>query len=79
MRRLSKRHVEQLMTRYDSDPVGAVESALQHLYDLPATPFAELVAHAPLTDERRRSLLRHDLDALDALATELNENRALGS
>ena len=77
MRRLAKRDVEALLASYDEDPTGALATALGVLLGRPGRPFEELVAEAPLAPARRAALLAHDLGALDALAAELNETRAL--
>ena len=73
MTRLRKRDVEALLRDYDADPVGALERALRIVCDRPGASFAELVADLPAGDR----LLAGDVDALDALAAELNERRAL--
>jgi hypothetical protein len=82
-RRLSKRAVEGLLATYDDDPIAALEVALRHLCDRPAASFDQLVDELAqqrrMSEPRRRSLRERDVAALDALAAELNETRALPS
>ena len=75
--RLRKADVEALLDDYDSDPVAALTVALRRVLDHPQAEFADLVADAPIDDERRAELLRHNTDALDGLLRELNELRTL--
>ena len=76
---LGKRHVERLLATYDDDPTGALAEALGHVLGRPDGTFDELVAAAPLADDRRAALLVRDVAAMDELARELNETRTLGS
>ena len=66
-----------MLDDYDSDPVAALTVALRRVLDRPQADFANLVAGAPIDDDRRAPLLRHDADALDGLLRELNELRTL--
>lgn len=77
MRRLRKSDVEELLDRYDADPIGALTLALSRLLDQPSQGFDALVDHAPLIAADRTLLHRRDVAALDALATRLNEQRSL--
>ncbi|MFN8020028.1 MAG: hypothetical protein U0Q03_00750 [Acidimicrobiales bacterium] len=79
MSTLRKRDVEALMGTYDSDPVGALATAMQRALDLPGEVFPALVRAAGFPAERQRRLLDHDVRALDELARELNETRTLGA
>ena len=76
---LGKRHVEHMLETYDDDPAAALAEALGHVLDRPGGTFDELVAAAPLADERRAALLLRDVAAMDDLARELNETRTLRS
>lgn len=76
---LGKRHVERLLAAYDDDPAAALAEALGHVLGRPGVTFDELVAGAPLTDDRRSALLLRDVAAMDDLARELNETRTLRS
>lgn len=76
---LGKRQVERLLATYDDDPAGALAEALGHVLGRPGGTFDELVAVAPLTDERRAALLVRDVAAMDDLARELNETRTVTS
>jgi hypothetical protein len=76
-RTLRKRDVEALLADYDGDPVGALTVALRRLLDRPDASFDELVAGAGFDVERCHALVLRDVDALDALAAELNERRRL--
>ncbi|MCU1358712.1 MAG: hypothetical protein JWN99_1, partial [Ilumatobacteraceae bacterium] len=82
-RRLSKRDVELMLTTYDVDPVAALERALRRLTDRPDFGFDELLdllaTDGSLSPDRHRGLTARDVDALDALASELNETRRLPS
>jgi hypothetical protein len=82
-RRLSKRDVEALLAAYDGNPIGAIETALRQLLHAPTKTFDQLLEC--LLDEGRieldrwRVLAGRDVDALDALVSELNETRTLPS
>lgn len=78
MARLTKRDVERLLNRYDSDPIGALTEALQRVLEAPESTFDELVVSPPFDATRRAALLARDTTALDDLAAELNESRSLG-
>lgn len=82
-RRLHKRDVEALLATYDDDPVAALAKALSTLTDRRGATFDELIElladSGRLTVERRRALGERHVDALDALAAELNETRVLPS
>lgn len=75
--RLTKRDVEALLRDYDDDPVAALTVALRKTLELEHTGWVELVAAAPMSNERRVALLRKDAEALDDLAAQLNEERLL--
>ncbi len=81
--RLSKRDVEALLSSYDHDPVAALEIALRRLCDRPDAAFDELLQHLStqglLSPARLQALMRREVDALDSLASELNETRTLPS
>jgi hypothetical protein len=74
---LRKRDVEALWHRYDTDPVGALTDALRRLLDTDEADWTVLVKMAGFTCSRRILLQAHDQRALDELARELNELRAL--
>ena len=82
-RRLRKRDVEHLLASYDDDPVVALAHALRTLLDCPAADFDELVGRlrddGNVSPTRARALLDRNLVALDELARDLNETRALPS
>lgn len=75
--RLNKFDAERLMERYDADPVGALTQALQVVLDRPHDDWTTLVKAAGFTCARRILLQAADPSALDDLAAELNELRAL--
>ena len=79
MNRLGKRDVEALMTDIETEPVGAMTTALQHVLDRPDLVFDQLVELAPIEPSLQRRLHDRDEEALDELARELNETRTLGS
>ena len=74
---LRKRDVEELMARYDHDPVVALTAALRIALDQPNADWSQLLLAAGFSDRRRRSLEQLDPDALDELLTELNELRTV--
>jgi len=76
---LGKRHVEALLATYDDDPVAALTVALRQWRDEPTASFDDLVRGLGLSAPRTASLLARDVDALDALARELNEERTIRS
>ena len=78
MTRLKKAHVEALLRDYDSDPIGALTTALRVALDQPGGDWPTLLAAAPLPSTRRNRLRAGDQAALDELAAELNEARAFG-
>jgi AmiR/NasT family two-component response regulator len=75
--RLTKRAVERLLADYDTDPVGALTTALRAVLVCDAS-WPDLVVLATDDADRRTRLLALDVDALDGLARELNELRGLG-
>ena len=77
MARLRKPDVEALFERYDTDPIGALTSALRRVLDRPDGAWQELLTAAPIDTERRALLARGDTATLDELARELNEQRTL--
>ena len=81
-RRLTKRDVETLLEHYDADPVGALSVALhRHLPGPHRGPaersWEDLVAATGFDADRAAALVARDQAALDGLAGELNELRAL--
>lgn len=77
MNRLNKFDAERLMDGYDADPVAALTAALRVLLDRPHDDWTQLVKAAGFTCARRILLQGADPVALDELAAELNELRAL--
>ncbi|MEY4339395.1 MAG: hypothetical protein RLZ14_1245 [Actinomycetota bacterium] len=77
MSTLRKRDVEEMMARYDHDPVGALSAALRVVLQQPHADWSELLSAAGFTDRRRRSLDALEPQALDELLAELNELRGL--
>ena len=77
MNRLNKFDAERLMDAYDADPVAALTAALRALLDRPHDDWTQLVKAAGFTCARRILLQGADPVALDELAAELNELRAL--
>ncbi len=77
--RLGKRHVEALLAGYDTDPVEALTQALRHVLQAPDAEWAQLVVLCGFLPGRTAALAAHDVRALDELAAELNEMRAIGS
>jgi hypothetical protein len=75
--RLTKRAVERLLAEYDTDPIGALTTALRVVLVSDAS-WPGLVELATDDAGRRARLLAGDVDALDELARELNELRGLG-
>jgi hypothetical protein len=69
--RLRKRDVELLLARYDTDPVAALEHALQIALDRPGADFDELIVTLPEV----AALAARDVEAMDRLAAHLNETR----
>ena len=76
-RRLTKRDVERLLAGYDADPVGALTDALRVVTGAGDAEWDELVELATDDARRRAALAARDVAALDSLAAELNELRAL--
>jgi hypothetical protein len=74
---LRKREVEEMMARYDHDPVVALTAALRIALDQPNADWSQLLLAAGFSDRRRWSLEQLDSDALDELLTELNELRTV--
>ena len=77
MTRLDKRDVERLLDSYDRDPVAALSVALEKVLDLAGAAWPQLVYAAGLDPARTERLLAAQPNALDELATELNEQREL--
>jgi hypothetical protein len=73
--RLRKRDVERLLSAYDEHPLASLSEALRIVLDQPRADWSELLAAAPLEEDRRQRLLAQDPEALDDLAAELNELR----
>ncbi len=76
---LKKADVEALLSDYDHDPVAALRRALALVLDLPDASWPQLLKAAPFTCARRIRLQVADQAALDELAAELNELRALAA
>ncbi|MCU1345350.1 MAG: hypothetical protein JWL70_1616 [Acidimicrobiia bacterium] len=77
MSRLRKREVERLLATYDQDPIASLTEALRVVLERPDANWSELLATAPLTDQRWQRLIAGEQAALDELAAELNERRQL--
>ena len=75
--RLNKVHVERLLNEYDTDPIGALTTALRRVLHMPDATWAELLAAAPIDVNRRQLLVSADEASLDQLAAKLNERRRL--
>ncbi|HAP78033.1 MAG TPA: hypothetical protein DCR14_18365 [Acidimicrobiaceae bacterium] len=75
--RLNKFEAEQLMNRYDTEPVAALTEALRVVLDRPHDDWPALVNAAGFRCDRRILLHAADPSALDDLAAELNELRSL--
>jgi hypothetical protein len=65
-----------LLTDYDTDPIGALTTALRIVMQMPDATWAALLTAAPIDARRRQLLLSADQARLDQLATELNERRS---
>jgi hypothetical protein len=76
--RLTKRDAEELLDLLDRDPVGVLTRMLRKVFDEPDSRWEALIARADFPADRAAKLLAHDRDALDELASELNELRGLG-
>jgi hypothetical protein len=82
-RRLGKRHVEELLGRYDDDPETALVTALRVVLGRPTTgdpdpgELDRLVALAGVDATRADAIAERRPEALDQLAAELNELRTL--
>ena len=76
MARLNKRHVEQLMSTYDTDPKAALLGALQIVLGDPTLNWPDAVNSLP-TSFPRHDIERCDTTALDELLTHLVECRDL--
>jgi hypothetical protein len=85
-RRLGKRHVEELLERYDADPVGALTIAMRVVMGVNDDSSGDagsdseldgLVQRAGFDPVRARAIAQRRPEALDALAAELNELRTL--
>ena len=77
MTRLKKAHVEALLRDYDTDPIGALTTALRVVLDQPGGEWKSLLSTAKLSEPRRERLQAGEQGALDELAGELNEARGL--
>lgn len=77
MTALRKRDVEEMMARYEHDPLAALTAALRTVLDQPNAEWPVLLMAAGFTDRRRRLLEQLEPTALDELLTELNELRGL--
>lgn len=77
MTRLTKFDAERLLADYDHDPLAALTAALRVALDRPGDEWTALVKAAGFTCARRIRLQAADPAALDELAAELNELRAL--
>jgi hypothetical protein len=74
---LKKRDVERLMADYDTNPVGALTTALQVTLDEPELEWTALVKAAGFSCARRIRLQAQETAALDELLVQLNEARAV--
>jgi hypothetical protein len=77
MTELSKRDVEHLMAEYDTDPVGALTTALRVTLDHPDLEWTALVKAAGFSCARRIRLQAQETAALDELLVQLNEARVV--
>lgn len=75
MARLRKAEAEALLADYDDDPVAALTAALRAALDEPGAGWEALVRRLP--PSWHTPLLGRSPEALDALAAELNETRAI--
>jgi len=66
-----------LLADLDHDPVAALTIALRQVLDQDDLSWPELVQASGFSDTRSAALLLGEQGALDALAGELNELRAL--
>ena len=66
-----------MLAHYDTDPVSALTAALRLVLEMPSANWPELIGAAGFSDSRAASLIVADEIALDTLASELNELRAL--
>ena len=69
--------MEALLGSYDDDPIAALTAALRIVLDRADDSWPELIRAGDFTETRAAALLVGDQGALDALAGELNELRAL--
>ncbi len=77
MTALRKSDVERMMADYDRDPVEALTTALRIALDRPDAGWTDLVSAAGYGCARRIRLQAQETAALDELAAELNELRAV--
>ena len=75
--RRRKVDVEQLLAGYDIGPVAARTTALRVVLDQPSGDWTALLKAAGFSCARRIRLQGNDPAALDELAAELNELRAV--
>lgn len=74
-RPLKKHEVEAMMSRYDTDPIGALTTALRVATGHHRATWEHLVSLLPTTVQRQ--LLEADAPTLDLLAAEMNETRTV--
>lgn len=74
-RTLKKSEVEALMSAYDSDPVGALTSALRVVTGHDHATWEHIVSLLP--ERQRLQLIEAETSAMDLLAAELNETRTV--
>jgi len=74
-RPLKKNQVEKLMSAYDTDPIGALTSALRVVTGHHRAPWEHLASLLPM--QVRKKLLDGETSALDLLTAELNETRTV--
>ncbi|MFA5774172.1 MAG: SET domain-containing protein-lysine N-methyltransferase [Ilumatobacteraceae bacterium] len=74
-RRLSKRDVERLLAAIDDSPFEAVLGALRIVIGFPDATWKTSINLYCKFDGRELGLLNYETDAIDRLATELNETR----
>ena len=75
---LTKHDVEMLLATYDTQPEGALSTALRKCLGMPTASWETLVENAVSHPDELHDLLFRNSDALDALAKTLNETRGAG-
>ena len=67
-----------LLATYDTQPEGALRTALRKCLGMPNASWVTLVENAVSQPDELHDLLLHKTEALDALAKTLNETRGAG-